>query len=94
MPIQPVQRLPAEFVAQPFLDNLPYEADDNIAYTVGIVVEWPTTVRYGGRTYYRTGKQGVNVTEKPNVPCAEYQDVQAGHDSRVWLLLTGELEED
>ena len=57
------------------------------------------------RLYYRTGKLGVRIATEDDVtrrgpltdssiPCAEYQCVEDGRDRRVWLLLSGELEED
>lgn len=56
---------------------------------------WPSTVTYGGLTYWRTGKEG-KVTGaqrggKLGEPSMEYKNTDNNLDRRVWFTRSGAL---
>ena len=62
---------------------------------VTVPVNWPPSVRHGGKTFFQTGKLGHRVGDQAQA--AEYEAVDGqGHRTgeRVWLLDDGTVTED
>jgi hypothetical protein len=62
---------------------------------VAVPVDWPQSIRHGGKTFYLTGKLGHHARHKTQA--AEYEAVDGhGHRTgeRVWLLADGTVTED
>lgn len=66
--------------------------DWTMPFKVGVNVDFPRQVEYGGRMYSATGKVGT--VTKTGLPSAEYQLRCDGMESRVWVDVSGNITKD
>ena len=59
-------------------------------YAIKFEVKWPFKLIHEGKEYYHTGKVGANIAT--GCPSAEYHEYH--DDSRVWLNLEGEVQNE
>lgn len=78
--------------------DVQHENPYKLPATFHVAVEWPHTLPYKGKEYWRTGKEGVDM-KTHTIPAAEYSccynHPKWGEcEARIWLDANGNIQED